>query len=64
MLPALVRTMTASASGIEWLTATNSTSNGPSFSRPPSLTSKVRGAIRCSFSFASAAEESLTEKFP
>ena len=34
---------TASASGIEWLTATNSQSNGPSCSRSPSLTSSVYG---------------------
>ncbi len=34
--PAGVRIATASASGIEWLTARNSQSNGPSCSRPPS----------------------------
>ena len=39
--PAGVRIATASASGIEWLTATNSQSNGPSCSRPPSRTSRV-----------------------
>jgi hypothetical protein len=38
-VPALVRTATASASGIEWFTATNSHSNGPIRSRWPSLTS-------------------------
>ena len=31
--PAPVRIATASASGMEWLTATNSSSNGPSVSR-------------------------------
>ena len=39
--PAAVRIATASASGIEWLTATNSQSNGPIRSRWPSLTSSV-----------------------
>ncbi len=36
--PAPVRIATARASGIEWLTATNSSSNGPNVSRSPSLT--------------------------
>ena len=44
---------TASASGIEWFTATNSQSNGPSCSRCPSFTSSVYGLIRCSCSLAS-----------
>ena len=44
---------TASASGIEWLTATNSQSNGPSCSRCPSRTVSEYGVIRCSLSFAS-----------
>ena len=52
-VPAGVRTATASASGIEWLTATNSHSNGPSRSVRPSLTASVSGVIRCSRSFAS-----------
>ena len=52
-LPAGVRTKTASASGIEWLTATNSQSNGPIFSRWPSFTAIVYGRMRCSLSFAS-----------
>ena len=41
IVPPGVRTNTASASGIEWLTATNSQSKTPSFSRIPSLTSRV-----------------------
>ncbi len=36
--PAPVRIATASASGIEWLTATNSRSNGPKLIRSPSFT--------------------------
>ena len=40
-VPAGVRTKTASASGIEWLTATNSQSKTPSRSRWPSLTPSV-----------------------
>ena len=39
--PAGVLMATASASGIEWFTATNSHSNGPRFSVCPSRTSKV-----------------------
>ena len=39
--PAGVRIATASASGIEWLTAMNSQSNGPTCSRCPSRTSSV-----------------------
>ena len=37
----------------DYLTATNSTSKGPISSRIPSLTSRVSGEMRCSFSFAS-----------
>src|SRR6478736_6806335 len=37
-VPAPVRIATASASGIEWLTATNSRANGPSWIVSPSLT--------------------------
>ena len=37
-MPAPVRMATASASGIEWLTATNSRSNGPKLIRSPSAT--------------------------
>ena len=51
--PAAVRIATASPSGIEWFTATNSQSNGPNFSRRPSATSTVTGLIRCSLSLAS-----------
>ena len=40
-VPAAVVTATASASGMEWLTATNSQSKMPSFSRCPSFTSRV-----------------------
>ena len=36
--PAPVRIATASASGIEWLTATNSSPNGPKSSLSPALT--------------------------
>ena len=39
--PAGVRMATASASGIEWFTATNSRPNGPICSTCPSLTSSV-----------------------
>ncbi|CAM5684803.1 hypothetical protein SHIRM173S_01145 [Streptomyces hirsutus] len=52
-MPAGVRIATARASGIEWLTATNSQSNGPMRSRCPSVTSRVYGRMRCSWSFAS-----------
>ena len=52
-VPAAVRITTPSASGIEWLTATNSSSKGPSASRLPSRTPSVNGVMRCSFSFAS-----------
>ena len=52
-VPAPVRTATASASGIEWLTATNSHSKGPRRSVCPSRTASVMGVIRCSFNFAS-----------
>ena len=52
-MPAGVRMATASASGMEWLTATNSQSKGPMRSRWPSATSSVYGRMRCSWSFAS-----------
>ena len=52
-VPPEVRTATASASGIEWLTATNSQSKTPSFSRSPSRTPRVYGLMRCSLSLAS-----------
>ena len=52
-VPPAVRRNTARASGIEWLTATNSHSNGPNFSTCPSVTVMVNGLIRCSCSFAS-----------
>ena len=48
--PAGVRMATASASGIEWLTARNSQSNGPNELRSPSTTSTVTGSRRCSAS--------------
>ena len=48
-----MRIATASASGMEWLTAKNSHSNGPSRSRRPSRTVSVYGSIRRSASFAS-----------
>ena len=38
---------------MEWLTARNSQSNGPIRSRCPSLTSRVYGRMRCSWSLAS-----------
>ena len=51
--PAPVRIATASASGMEWLTATNSRSNGPKLSRSPSLTTWCTVSLsRCSRSFA------------
>src|SRR5665647_3511216 len=50
--PAGVRIATARPSGIEWLTAMNSQSNGPSFCRCPSATSTVLGMMRCSLSLA------------
>ena len=37
---------------MEWLTAMNSQSNGPSFCRFPSWTSMVLGVIRCYLSLA------------
>ncbi len=52
-VPATVWIATASASGMEWLTATNSRSKGPSFSVCPSFTASVYGWMRCSLSFAS-----------
>ena len=51
-MPAAVRMATARPSGMEWLTATNSQSNGPKDSRWPSRTSVVTGVIRCSLSLA------------
>ena len=48
--PAGVVRATARASGIEWLTAKNSRSNGPNDWRPPSATSIAAGVIRCSVS--------------
>ena len=51
--PRAVRIATASASGIEWLTAMNSRSNGPICSCWPSVTVSVYGLMRCSLSFAS-----------
>ena len=51
--PARVRTASASESGIEWLTAKNSQSNGPSRSRCPASTVSEYGSMRCSRSFAS-----------
>ena len=52
-VPAPVVTATASASGIEWFTATNSQENGPNCSVCPSRTPSVSGVIRCSLSLAS-----------
>ncbi len=47
--PAPVRIATASASGMEWLTATNSSSNGPKLIRSPSFTSWCTVSLsRCS----------------
>ena len=51
-MPARVRIATASPSGIEWLTATNSQSKGARSIRSPSLTSRSSGRIRCSLSFS------------
>ncbi|MNW53944.1 hypothetical protein D3C74_315250 [compost metagenome] len=51
-VPAPVVTATASASGIEWLTATNSQLNGPNATVSSSLTTRVTGAMRCSLSLA------------
>ena len=48
--PAGVLMATASASGIEWLTAKNSQSNGPNELWLPSTTSTVTGSRRCSAS--------------
>ena len=56
MLPSGVRTKTASASGIEWLTEMNSISKGPTRSESPSATTKALGLIRCSASLASTKE--------
>ena len=48
--PALVRITTASPSGMEWLTAANSSPNGPAVCVPPASTRTVVGWIRCSLS--------------
>ena len=48
--PARVLMPTASASGIEWLTAKNSSSNGPNRCVVPAATSAVSGVMRCSVS--------------
>ncbi len=48
-MPAPVRIATASASGMEWLTATNSRSHGPKVTRSPSATiSCTVFLMRCS----------------
>ncbi len=52
-VPAPVVTATASASGMEWLTATNSQSNGPNRAVWSSATTRSTGLMRCSLSFAS-----------
>ena len=50
-MPAPVRIATASASGIEWLTATNSRSKGPNVIRSPSATTCCAVSLsRCSCS--------------
>ncbi len=51
-VPAGVRMPTASASGMEWLTAKNCRSNGPTVRRSPSATTSSFGLIRCSRHFA------------
>ena len=51
-VPAGVCTATASASGIEWLTETNSQWNGPATWSSPAATSTSVGSIRCSRSLA------------
>ena len=52
--PAAVRIATARPSGIEWLTATNSQSNGPKLRRSPSAhLAPCAGLIPCSLSLAS-----------
>ena len=51
--PPAVRITTASASGIEWFTATNSRSKPPMFSLSPSATTSWFDEMRCSLSFAS-----------
>ena len=54
-VPAPVRIATARASGMEWLTAMNSSSNGPSVSRSPSLTTWWTVSLsRCSRSLGSS----------
>ena len=51
-VPAGVCTATASASGIEWFTETNSQWNGPATWSSPAATSTSVGSIRCSRSLA------------
>ena len=51
--PAGVLTYTASASGIEWVTVTNSRLNGPTLSLSRPLTSTMVGCWLCSWHFAS-----------
>ena len=54
-MPAPVRIATARASGMEWLTAMNSSSNGPSVRRSPSLTTWWTVSLsRCSRSLGSS----------
>jgi hypothetical protein len=53
-MPARVLIATASASGIEWLTAKNSSSNGPYCAVSSSLTGRDTGVMRCSRSLASS----------
>ena len=48
--PALVLIATASASGIEWFTARNSSDHGPNSRLSPAATSTVSGTILCSVS--------------
>ncbi len=60
--PAPVRIATASASGMEWLTATNSSSNGPNVSRSPSLTTWCTvSRSRCSRSLLSSSARVSSE---
>ena len=53
-IPACVRIATASASGIEWLTAKNSSPNGPSSTTSSSATGRSTGSMRCSRSLAAS----------
>ena len=60
--PAGVRMATAKPSGMEWLTARNSTSKGPNLRRSPSLTWIILALIRCSSSLVlTKAKVSLAE---